>query len=59
VCRHGKLTVALLVRESRERREAKEMRKTERYARFLLPTTCTSDAVVPYTHTSSHAALSL
>jgi hypothetical protein len=27
---HGKLTVALLVGESRERREAKELRKTDR-----------------------------
>jgi hypothetical protein len=59
VCGRGKLTVALLVRESRERREAKEMRKTERYARFLLPMTCTSDAVAPYARTISHTALGL
>jgi hypothetical protein len=45
--------VALLVEESHERRrEAREMRKIERGSRFLLPTTCTSDAVAPYARAS-------
>jgi hypothetical protein len=58
VCGRGELVVALLVGDSRERRrEAKEMRKTERGSRFLLPTTCTSDAVAPNARASSHAAL--
>jgi hypothetical protein len=51
--------MALLVGDSRERiREAREMRKIEQGSRFLLPTTCTSDAVAPYACMSSHAALS-
>jgi hypothetical protein len=54
----AELAVALLIGESRERRrEAREMRKTERGSRFLLPTKCTSDAVAPYARVSSHTAL--
>jgi hypothetical protein len=59
-CSRGELTVALLVGESHERRrEAREMRKTERGSRFLLPTTCMSDAVAPYVHVNSQTVVGL